>query len=80
MFSRMQMGAASLVGMSPAVLVGIAAMVTMGPANPLKPSLLRYTSSLAGIKGQDGEMFNLAFKWQFIQLLVIVALILLFLI
>ena len=80
MFSRMQMGAAELINVSPAVLVGIAAMVTMGPANPLKPSLLRYTSSLAGIKGQDGEMFNLAFKWQFIQLLIIVAMVVLFLV
>lgn len=73
MFSKMQMSAAGLINATPAVLVGIAAMVTMGPANPLKPSLLRYTSSLAGIKGQDGEMFNLAFKWQFIQLIVIAA-------
>ena len=50
MFSKMQMGAAELINVAPTVLVGIAAMVTMGPANPLKPSLLRYTSSLAGIK------------------------------
>jgi lactate permease len=72
MFSRMQLSAADLVGVAPAVLVGIAAMVTMGPANPLKPSLLRYTSSLANIKGQDGAMFNIALRWQALQLLVIV--------
>ncbi len=71
MFSKMQMGVADALGIAPAVLVGIAAMVTMGPANPLKPSLLTYTSSLAGIKGQDGEMFNIMFKWQLIQLLII---------
>lgn len=77
MFSKMQMSAADLVNIAPSVLVGIAALVTMGPPNPLKPSLLRYTSSLAGIKGQDGEMFNLAFKWQGLQLLVIVVMVLL---
>jgi len=76
LFSKMQMSAADLVGVAPAVLLGIAAMVTMGPANPLKPSLLRYTSSLADIKGQDGEMFNLAFKWQFGQLIAIVVMVL----
>ena len=80
MFSKMQMGAAELINVAPTVLVGIAAMVTMGPANPLKPSLLRYTSSLAGIKGRDGEMFNLAFKWQFMQLVVVALTVVLFLV
>ena len=53
------------------VLVGLAAMVTMGTANPLKPSLLKFTSSLANITNRDSDMFNLAFKWQLIQLFII---------
>lgn len=80
LFSKMQMGVADFIGVAPTILVGIAAMVTMGPANPLKPSLLSYTSSLAGIKGQDGEMFKLAFKWQVLQLVVIAVMVVLFLV
>jgi hypothetical protein len=72
MFSRMQLPASELLEVAPYILVGIAAQITMAPANPLKPSILTYTSSLAGIKGQDGSMFNLAIRWQGLQLLAIV--------
>lgn len=71
MLSKMQVSAAKLLNVPLVVLVGIAALVTMGPANPLKPSLLRYTSSLANIKGKDGEMFRMAIPWQVLQLIVI---------
>jgi len=71
MLSKMQVSAAKLLSAPLVVFVGIAALVTMGPANPLKPSLLRYTSSLANIKGKDGEMFRMAIPWQVLQLIVI---------
>jgi len=78
MFAKMQVNAAQLVGLPLVILVGIAALVTMGPPNPLKPSLIRYTSSLANIKGKDGEMFRMAFPWQILQLFVIVVCVVLY--
>lgn len=71
MFSKMQLASSKMLHVDASVLVGLAAMITMGPANPLKPSLLQFTSSLANITNRDGDMFNLAFKWQLIQLLII---------
>lgn len=71
MFSGMQVKAAAHLGAPLVVLVALAALMTMGPANPLKPSLLRYTSSLAGIKGEDGTMFRTALPWQALQLVVV---------
>lgn len=71
MFAKMQLSAAAHLARDPALLVGIAAMITMGPANPLKPSLLKFTSSLANIQGRDSDMFNLAFRWQIAQLILI---------
>lgn len=71
MFSKMQMASSEMLHVNASVLVGLAAMVTMGPANPLKPSLLQFTSSLANITNRDSDMFNLAFKWQLIQLFII---------
>lgn len=71
MFSKMQMASSEMLYVNASVLVGLAAMVTMGPANPLKPSLLQFTSSLANITNRDSDMFNLAFKWQLIQLFII---------
>ncbi|MGE5674488.1 MAG: L-lactate permease [Mycobacterium leprae] len=64
MFSGMQVKAAAALHAPLVVLVALAALMTMGPANPLKPSLLRYTSSLAKIKGEDGTLFRLALPWQ----------------
>ncbi len=71
MFSAMQVGAAQKLGVSTVVLVGLAALMTMGPANPLKPSLLRFTSGLAKIKDQDGTLFRLALPWQAAQFIII---------
>ena len=66
MFSKMQMASSEMLHVNASVLVGLAA-----PANPLKPSLLQFTSSLANITNRDSDMFNLAFKWQLIQLFII---------
>ncbi len=73
MFAVQGSSIASTIGMSAIFLVGLSTLVTMGPANPLKPSLLKYTSSLAGVKGEDGRMFTIMFKWQIFQLVVIIA-------
>lgn len=68
MLASMQMSAGPLLGIAPVVLIGLATIICMGSANPLKPSLLKYTSSLADIKGQDGQLFNLCLPWQAIAL------------
>ena len=50
----------------------LATIVCMGSANPIKPSLLKYASSLADVKGQDGQLFNLCLPWQLGALIVCV--------
>ncbi len=73
MLSKMQVSAAKLLSLPLAVLVAVAAEVTMGLPNPLKPSLLRYTSTLANVKPeQEGEMFRMALPWQLLQLLILI--------
>lgn len=71
LFAKMQLPAADFLKTSAIPLIGISTLVTMGPANPLKPSLLKYVSSLANIAGKDSEMFGIACKWQFAQLIII---------
>lgn len=68
MLAAMQMPMDQLLGIAPVILVGIATTVCMGSANPLKPSLLKYTSSLADIKGEDGKLFNICLPWELIAL------------
>lgn len=64
MLSNMQMSAGPLLNIAPVVLIGLASVICMGSANPVKPSLLKYASSLADVKGQDGQLFNLCLPWQ----------------
>lgn len=59
MFSKMQMASSEMLHVNASVLVGLAAMVTMVLANPLKPIMLQFTS-LANITNRDSDMFNLA--------------------
>ncbi len=73
LFSRMQVKVAPMLGIPLVVLVALAAQVTMGPANPLKPSLIKFTSTLAGLKGHDGAIFRIVLPWQLVQLAIIVA-------
>lgn len=34
------------------------------PPNPLKPTQIAYTQSLANVTGKDGEIFRTTLKWQ----------------
>jgi lactate permease len=56
-----------------ALLVAIIAIVTMGVADPLKPSLLKYTSTLAEAPDTDEpNMFRTALIWQLTEVSVII--------
>jgi L-lactate permease len=68
LFSRMQVSIAPTLGIPLMVLVGIVTVVTMGPPNALKPTQIAYTSSLANVKGRDGEIFRICLPWVMLQL------------
>jgi L-lactate permease len=71
MFAKMQIPVAQTLGIPLLLLVGIVTVVTMGPPNPIKPALIRYTASLVGIKGKDGEIFRVCLPWQLLQVVVV---------
>lgn len=68
LFSRMQVSIAPTLGIPLMVLVGIITVVTMGPPNALKPTQIAFTSSLANVKGKDGEIFRICLPWVLLQL------------
>lgn len=68
LLASMQLSAGELLGIAPVLLVGICTIICMGTANPIKPSLLKYTTSLADVKGEDGKLFNLCLPWQLVAL------------
>jgi L-lactate permease len=68
LFSRMQVSIAPTLGIPLVVLVGIVTVVTMGPPNALKPTQIAFTSSLANVKGRDGEIFRICLPWVMLQL------------
>ena len=70
LFSRMQVSIAPTIGILLMVLVGIITVVTMGPPNALKPTQIAYSSSLANVKGRDGEIFRICLPWVMLQLVV----------
>lgn len=70
LFSRMQVAISPTLGIPLALLVGIVTVVTMGPNNALKPTQIAYTSSLANVKGRDGDIFRICLRWQLLQLAV----------
>ena len=70
LFSRMQVSIAPTLGIPLVVLVGIVTVITMGPPNALKPTQIAYTSSLANVKGRDGEIFRICLPWVMLQLVV----------
>jgi lactate permease len=72
LFSRMQVAIAPIVGIPLAILVGIITVITMGPPNALKPTQIAYASSLANVKGRDGEIFRICLPWELLQLAVTV--------
>jgi L-lactate permease len=69
LFSRMQVSIAPMLGIPLMLLVGIVTVMTMGPPNALKPTQIAYTSSLANVKGRDGEMFRICLPWVILQLI-----------
>ncbi len=70
LLSQMQSRVAPLLGIPLVLLVGIVAVVTMGPPTPLKPTQIAYSASLANIEGKDGEIFRICLPWQLLQLAV----------
>jgi lactate permease len=73
MLSSMQVGIGTAVGLPLAFLVAIAATVVMGPANPLKPSLLSYAARVADAPEEDHpRMFRTALLWQIAALVIII--------
>jgi lactate permease len=70
LFSRMQVSIAPTLGIPLMVLVGIITVVTMGPPNALKPTQIAFASSLANVKGKDGEIFRICLPWVLLQLVV----------
>jgi lactate permease len=73
LLSHMQIGVEAAVGLPLAFAVAIVALVVMGPANPLKPSLLSYTAVIAGAPEEDHpKMFRTALIWQLAAMVIIV--------
>jgi lactate permease len=68
LLASMQIPVAPLLGIPLAVLVGIVTVMSEGPPNPLKPTQIAYTQSLANVTGKDGEIFRITLKWQLLSL------------
>ena len=68
LLASMQTPVAPLLGIPLAVLVGIVTVMSEGPPNPLKPTQIAYTQSLANVTGKDGEIFRITLKWQVLSL------------
>jgi lactate permease len=69
LLASMQRPIAPLLGIPLAVLVGIVTVMSEGPPNPLKPTQIAYTQSLANVTGKDGEIFRTTLKWQILSLI-----------
>lgn len=80
LFSHMQIPVAPALGVSLVFLVGVVNVITMGPPNPLKPTLITYCAHLVDVKGRDWEIFRINLPWQLLQLVAtaILALVLVF--
>ena len=68
LLASMQIPVAPRLGIPLAVLVGIVTVMSEGPPNPLKPTQIAYTQSLANVTGKDGEIFRTTLKWQALSL------------
>jgi len=68
LLASMQVPVAPALGIPLAVLVGIVTVMSEGPPNPLKPTQIAYTQSLANVEGKDGEIFRTCLKWQVLAL------------
>ena len=73
LLSSMQVDAAVALGLPLAFLVAIVTFVVMGPADPLKPSVLSFTATLAGAPLEDEpKMFRTALVWQLAAVAIII--------
>jgi hypothetical protein len=70
LFAHMQVPVAPGLGISLVLLVGIVNVITMGPPNPLKPTLITYCAHLVDLKDRDWEIFRINLPWQLLQLAV----------
>ncbi|ASI13986.1 multipass membrane protein [Candidatus Mancarchaeum acidiphilum] len=71
LISAPQVAVASALTLPVGLLLGVVVIMTMGPANPLKPSLIAYTATLAGAPSKDqSKIFNNALVWMAIELVV----------
>jgi lactate permease len=70
LLASMQVPIAPALGIPLAVLVGIVTVMSEGPPNPLKPTQIAFTQSLANVEGKDGEIFRTCLKWQVLALVV----------
>jgi lactate permease len=70
LLASMQVPVAPVLGVPLAVLVGIVTVMSEGPPNPLKPTQIAYTQSLANVAGKDGEIFRICLKWQLLAVAV----------
>jgi hypothetical protein len=67
LFAQMQVSVAPMLALPLVVLVGMVTVATMGPPNGLKPAIIKYTASLANVKGQDAAIFRRSLPWQLLQ-------------
>jgi lactate permease len=74
LLSSMQIGAATALAIPLAFLVAVVTLVVMGPADPLKPSILSYTATLAGAAlDEEPKMFRTALVWQVLAVITVMA-------
>ncbi len=73
LLSSMQVTVGSAIILPLALLVSIVVIAVMGIANPLKPSLIYYTSTMAGAPREDQHyIFSTALKWELFALVILI--------
>ncbi len=71
LISAPQVAVATALTLPVGLLLGIVVVMTMGPADPLKPSEIVYAATLAGAPSKDqSKIFNTALGWMAIELVV----------
>ncbi len=70
MLSKLQMTVGPSLAIGLPLLVAIVTVETVGPNNPLKPTIIRLGASLVGVEGKDPLIFRLLLPWQLLGLAV----------
>ena len=71
LISAPQVAVATALSLPVGLLLGIVVVMTMGPADPLKPSEIVYAATLAGAPPKDqSKIFNTALAWMALELVV----------